>query len=130
VQEPCALPRQQVATLNRPARALDCIENIKWRSRKSGNPAPLAMPRIVKDCMNNDCWNRESLIISSGFQEMTDILAGDEMGDDDDVVHFVGWGYFSLTERQFLPIRARPMDEGSLKEFGSGETRIKASGAP
>jgi len=38
------------------------------------------------------------------MQEKTEILAVNEMGDD--VVHFVGWGDFSLAKGRFLPIRA------------------------
>jgi hypothetical protein len=35
----------------------------------------------------------------------------------DDVVHFAGWGDFSLTKRHFLPIRADSVREGELLGF-------------
>jgi hypothetical protein len=44
--------------------------------------------------------------------QTANILAGDEMGDD--VVHFTGWGDFSLAKGHFLPIRADTVAEGEL----------------
>jgi hypothetical protein len=54
----------------------------------------------------------EGLINSPGVQETADILAEDEMGDD--VVHFAGWGDFSLAKGCFLPIRADSIVESEL----------------
>jgi hypothetical protein len=54
-------------------------------------------------------------------QETADILAGDEMGYD--VVHFAGWGDFSLTKGHFLPIGADSVRKGELmglNQDGSG----------
>jgi hypothetical protein len=54
----------------------------------------------------------EDLINRSGVQETADILAGHEMGDY--VVHFAGWGDFSLAKRCFLPIGTDSMSEREL----------------
>jgi hypothetical protein len=45
-------------------------------------------------------------------QQTANILAGDEMSSD--VVHFAGWGDFSLAKGQFLPIRPDAIAEGEL----------------
>ena len=45
----------------------------------------------------------EDLIKCSGVQQTANILDRYEMGDD--VVHFIGWGDFSLAKGHFLPIR-------------------------
>jgi hypothetical protein len=57
----------------------------------------------------------EDLINSSGAQQTANILAGDQIGDD--VVHFVGWGDFSLTKGHFLPTGTDSICEGELMGF-------------